>query len=166
MSKSSIKFVLEFAVIQFLTYFFAGIIARDFLGAKIFYPPSADALNYLRDPMTSHVMKLLIPSQLSRGLLLGIVLLPFRKRLHEFTQLKGGLIISAIVLVFGYIAASGGLIEHYVYFTSESYPLKFALITLVEIIIQTTLLGQLFIFFEKKFNNKDFNQMISNPKIS
>jgi hypothetical protein len=91
-------------------------------------------------------------STINQGLLFAGVLLPFRKRIFELGQLWGGFSIAAIVFIFGYLAASGGLIEHYVYFTAESYPLKFALITLIEILIQTLLLGQLVMLWERKFN--------------
>lgn len=156
MFKSTIKFILEFAILQLITYFFAGIIAQHILGANDFYQPSIHALSYLRNPLSKHVTTLFIPAQLLRGVLFALVLLPFRARIFEFGQIKGGLIITAIVLVFGYIAASGGLIEHYVYFTAPSYPLKFALITLIEIIIQTALLGQLLMVCERTFNKESY----------
>jgi hypothetical protein len=154
MFKSATKFILGFAILQLITYFFAGIIAQHALGANDFYQPSVHALSYLRNPSSKHVMALFIPAQLLRGSLFALVLFPFRSRIFEFGQIKGGLIITAIVLVFGYIAASGGLIEHYVYFTAPSYPLRFALITLIEIIIQTVLLGQLLMIGERKFNKE------------
>ncbi|WP_292391571.1 hypothetical protein [Methanosarcina sp. UBA5] len=150
--KSISKFVIGFSILHSITYFFAGIIAQKVLGASEFYPPSLYALSYLRDPLSTHVQMLFMPAQLIRGMLFAGVLLPFRKRIFELGQVWGGLLITAIVFVFGYLAASGGLIEHYVYFTAESYPLKFALITLIEILIQTLLLGQLVMLWERRFN--------------
>jgi hypothetical protein len=155
--KSISKYIIGFSIIQLITYFFAGIIAQRVLGASVFYPPSAYALSYLRDPLSSHVQMLFMPAQLLRGILFAGVLLPFRKHIFELGQLWGGFSITAIVFVFGYLAASGGLIEHYVYFTAESYPLKFALITLIEILIQTLLLGQLVMMWERKFNGDYYN---------
>jgi len=156
-TRSISKFVIGFSILHLITYFFAGIIAQKVLGANEFYPPSLNALSYLRDPLSAHVQMLFIPAQLIRGLLFAGVLLPFRKRIFELGQLWGGFSIAAIVFVFGYLAASGGMIEHYVYFTAESYPLKFALITLIEILIQTLLLGQLIMLWERKFNGDYYN---------
>jgi hypothetical protein len=156
-AKSISKFVIGFSILHLITYFFAGIIAQKVLGANEFYPPSLNALSYLRDPLSTHVQMLFIPAQLIRGLLFAGVLLPFRKQIFELGQLWGGFSITSIVFVFGYLAASGGMIEHYVYFTAESYPLKFALITLIEILIQTLLLGQLIMLWERKFNGDYYN---------
>jgi len=141
------------------------MIAQIVLGANEFYPPSLHALNYLRDPLSSYVQTLFIPAQLLRRLLFAVVLLPFRKRIFELGQFWGRLSITAIVFIFGYVAASGGMIEHYVFFTAESYPLKFAFITLIEILIQTLLLEQLFMQWEKRFNGEYYTRILENPKI-
>ena len=39
----------------------------------------------------------------------------------------------------GYVAASGGMIEHFVWFSE--YPVKFAVITFIEILIQVAIMG-------------------------
>jgi len=46
------------------------------------------------------------------------------------------------------VAASGGMIEHLVYF--NEYPIKFALITFVEVLIQALLMGQIISRLDKK----------------
>ena len=48
----------------------------------------------------------------------------------------------------GYVAASGGLLEHFVWFTE--YPFKFALITLIEILIQDAIMGPWTVNWMKK----------------
>ena len=45
MIKSVIKFIIGFAILQLITYFFTGVIAQIVLGANEFYPPSLHALN-------------------------------------------------------------------------------------------------------------------------
>ena len=158
MTKSAIKFIIWFAIFQLITYFLAGMLAYSVLGEKEFYPPSPHALDYLRDTMSSHVQTFFLPAQLLRGLLFAVALLPFRKRIFELGQFWGGLSITAILFIIGYVAASGGVIEHLVYFTAESYPLKFVSITLIEIFIQTLILGQAVMLLERKYNSEYYNK--------
>lgn len=70
-----------------------------------------------------------------------MVFLPLFGWIRRQGQLKGGLIIGSIIFFIGYVAASGGLIEHEVFFTV--YPLRFALISLLEIATYSFLFGQL-----------------------
>ena len=46
---------------------------------------------------------------------------------------------SKFFFVVGYVAASGGMVEHFVSFTE--YPVKFALITFIEILVQVIIMG-------------------------
>jgi hypothetical protein len=50
MIKPLIKFSLIVIIAHILTYYFAGIIAQLALGASEFYPPSPNAISYLKDP--------------------------------------------------------------------------------------------------------------------
>ena len=54
-----------------------------------------------------------------------------------------------IIFLIGYVAASGGMIEHFVYF--NEYPFKFAVITFFEILIQVVLMGPLVVSSMKRF---------------
>jgi len=141
MFKSLLKFGLVVVVSQVVTYYFAGILAQTVLGAGQFYPPSADAIRYLRDPHDPGLQAWILPAQALRGLLFAIVLFPFRKQINELGILRGGLAVAGFVFVAGYVAASGGMIEHFVYFKAEDYPVKFAVITFIEILIQAVLMG-------------------------
>lgn len=131
-----------------VSYFFAGIISHT-LGVFDFYPPSPTALPYLRDPTSSYVWTLMFPAQILRGVLYGIALLPVFGWIKAQNQLRGGLIIGSIIFLVGYVAASGGLIEHTVFFTE--YPLRFALISLVEIAAYAFLFGQVVMKLGKKY---------------
>jgi hypothetical protein len=152
MLKSFLKFALVVLVAQVVTYYFAGIIAQSMLGANQFYPPSPTAINYLRDPHDPGLQLWILPAQALRGLLFALVLFPFRKQIIEFGILRGGLAVAGFVFVAGYVAASGGMIEHFVYFKAEDYPARFALITFVEILIQTVIMGPAVVHFSKRFN--------------
>lgn len=156
--KSALTFIIGFIVLHILTYYFAGVIAQLGLGAWRYYPPSPDAIEFLRDPRSSYVQSLIIPAQTLRGFLFALVLLPFRQRIMQLGQYQGGLVITAVLFFVGEIASSGGIIERFVYYTP--IPLGFVVITFVEILIQTLLLGQLIMIWEKKFNKAFYSSML------
>jgi hypothetical protein len=139
MFKSFLKFALIVVVTMVVTYFIAGLVARFVLGGDEFYPPSPNALSYLRDPAAPGMALKIWPAQALRGLLFAAVLFPLRKRFLEMGTWAGGLTFAAIIFVVGFVAASGGMIEHFVWFSE--YPLKFAVITFVEILVQVLIMG-------------------------
>lgn len=150
MAKQFLKFCMIVIVAQILTYYFAGIIAQTMLGASEFYPPSPNAISYLKDPHLASVQLWIPPTQALRGLLFAVVLFPFRKRILDFGAWRGGLLLSGIIFIMGYVAASGGIIEHFVFFSE--YPPKFAAITFVEGLIHTLLMGQAIVRWDMRFN--------------
>ena len=152
MFKSFLKFALIVVVAQVITYYFAGIIAQLVLGANQFYPPSPTAISYLRDPHDPGLQLWILPAQALRGLLFALVLFPFRRQIIELGSLRGGLAVAGFVFIAGYVAASGGMIEHFVYFKAADYPTRFAMITFVEILIQTAIMGPPVVHFSKRFN--------------
>jgi hypothetical protein len=143
-----VKYLVIFVFAHIVTYFFAGFIAKA-LGVFDFYPPSPTAISYLRNPASAYVWAHMFPAQISRSLLYAVALLPVFGLIREQNQFKGGLIIGSIIFLVGYVAASGGLIEHTVFFTE--YPLRFALISLVEISIQAFLFGQAVMALTRKY---------------
>ena len=153
MGKKITIFLLIVMVCHVITYFFAGIIAQVVMGVGQYYPPSPTALHYLRSTSDPAVQAWLLPAQLLRGLLFGLILFPFRTYLRKQGFWKGALLIMGVIYVIGYIAASGGLIEHKVFFTE--YPAAFAVITLIEIAIQTFLLGVGVMYFDQRFLKSD-----------
>ena len=139
MLKSYLKFTLIVMVTMVVTYFIAGLVARFVLGGEAYYPPSPTAISYLRDPAGPGMALIVWPAQLLRGLLFALALFPLRKSFMEMGTWKGGLVFGGIIFIVGYIAASGGMIEHFVWF--NEYPVAFAAITFVEILIQVVLMG-------------------------
>jgi hypothetical protein len=160
--RSVLIFALGMVIFQVITYFFAGILAQNVFGASVFYPPSPDALCFLRDPGSASVQGLIIPAQILRGLLFAAVLLPFRKTIWSFGQVRGGLLIGGVLFILGYVAASGGMIEHMVYYIP--IPPSFYTITFVEVLIQTLLLGLLVMWWEGRMN-RDFYTAREEPPI-
>lgn len=143
-----IKYLIIFIVAHIVTYFFAGIISNA-LGVFDFYPPSPTAISYLRNPHDPLVWKLMFPAQILRGALYAVAFLPIIGWIKKQHQFKGGLIIGSIIFLIGYVAASGGLIEHEVFFVE--YPFRFALISLVEIATYSFLFGQAVMALTKKY---------------
>jgi hypothetical protein len=139
MFKSFLKFAGIVMVTMVVTYFIAGLVARFALGGSEYYPPSPTAISYLRDPAAPGMALKVWPAQALRGLLFAIVLFPLRKRFMEMGTWSGGLVFGGIIFVVGFIAASGGMIEHFVWF--KEYPFKFAIITFIEILIQVAIMG-------------------------
>jgi len=146
--KNILVHFLVFVFAHIVSYFFAGIISNA-LGVFDFYPPSPTAISYLRNPYDPLVWKLMFPAQILRGSLYAIAILPLFGWIKKQSQFKGGLVIGSIIFLVGYVAASGGLIEHEVFFTE--YPLRFAVISLVEISIYSFLFGQLVVKLIRKY---------------
>ena len=163
MLKSFLKFVLIVIVCHVITYYIAGIIAQVVLGAGEFYPPSPNAISYLRDPHDPSLQLWILPTQALRGLLFAIVLFPFRQRILELGTWYGGLAIAGIIFIMGFVASSGGMIEHFVYFKAADYPVKFAAITFVEILIQSLLMGPSIVRLDKRFSRANASSMTPNP---
>ena len=78
----------------------------------------------------------------------------------QLGQYYGGLAVTAIIFIVGEIASSGGIIERFVYY--NPIPLGFVVITFFEILIQTLLLGQLILLWEKRFNKPYYSTPKSN----
>jgi hypothetical protein len=78
-----------------------------------------------------------------------LALFPFRQRFVELGVWRGGAAFAGIIFIVGYVAAAGGMIEHFVWF--NEYPPKFALITTIEILIQTALMGPWVVSWCRRF---------------
>jgi hypothetical protein len=162
MLKSFLKFAAIVIVAHVVTYYVAGVIAQLGLGASDFYPPSPNAISYLRDPRDPTVQAWIVPAQVLRGLLFAIVLFPFVGRILALGTWKGGLAVAGIIWVVGFVAASGGPIEHLVYL--NEYPVRFAVISLVEILIQSVALGWLVVWFMGKVSRERASRFVpGNP---
>ena len=99
MYKAFLKFALILAVVQMVTYFVAGIIAQNILGANQFYPPSPNAISYLRDPHDFGVQIWICPAQALRAGLFALVLVPFRKLIMASGIVRGGLLVAGFVFI-------------------------------------------------------------------
>jgi hypothetical protein len=150
MLKSFLKFAIIMMVTMVVTYFLAGLVARFVLGGDAYYPPSPTAISYLRNPSAPGMALRIWPAQASRGLLFAIVLFALRKQFLALGVWKGGALLGGIIFIVGYVAASGGMIEHFLWF--NEYPVNFAAITFVEIIIQTAIMGPWTVAWMKRWH--------------
>lgn len=150
MVKSLLKFILIFIVSQIITYYLAGMLAQLVLGAGAYYPPSPTALSYLKNPQDPSVQLWILPAQALRGVLFALILFPFRQRIQELGVWIGGAALGGIIFITGYVAASGGMIEHFVFFSE--YPARFAAITFVEVLFQTLLIGLMVVRLDRRYN--------------
>jgi hypothetical protein len=134
-----LRFAGIFAGAQLVSYFVAGGVARA-MGVDAFYPPSPTALSYLKsmDAIGAELGTIAL-AQIVRGILFAIVLFPLRRAMLSLPLWLEAVTLGGIVLIFGYVAASGGMIEHFVFFSE--YPAQFALITSVEVLLQSLILG-------------------------
>jgi len=139
MLKSFLKFAGITIVTMVVSYSIAGLVARFVLGGEAFYPPSPTAISYLRNPSAPGMALAIWPAQALRGLLFAAALFPLRKAFLVMGTWAGGLALGAVIFIVGYVAASGGMIEHFVWF--NEYPAQFAAITFVEILIQVLIMG-------------------------
>ena len=147
-ARSATVFLVGVIVAQVTTYYIAGLIAFLGLGSSQYYPPSPNAISFLREVPPFSVT---IPAATLRGLLFGLVLYPFRARIFELGRVWGALSASAVIFIAGEIASSGGIIERAVYY--KPLPLGFVLITVTEILIQSLLFGQVLLYWMNKFKH-------------
>jgi len=56
-------------------------------------------------------------------------------------QVRGGLAVSSVIFLVGYVAAAAGMIDHIVFFIQ--IPVGFTVITFFEILLYALLFGQL-----------------------
>jgi len=138
-------FCLRTTVLHIVTYFPIGAISYFLIAQKYWTGP--EAVPGLRDPGGEFVQRWFLPAQVLRGILHAAVLYPLRKPLLEMGR-WGGLMIAAILLMFGWIAGVSGLIEGLVYTTTTHFGLFFA--HLPEIVLQTLLFGYLLLWWERR----------------
>jgi len=141
--KSASIFLLGTAVSYVISSYLAGFIGIG-LGEAQYYPPSSNALGFLREipPQTT-----VFPEAILHGLLLGVALYPFRKRILELGRLYGSLAVSSVIFVIGELIAS---LDQSVYYVT--IPIGYYEVVAIELLIQALLFGQLIFIWEKRFN--------------
>jgi hypothetical protein len=137
-------------IVHAITYFIAGALAYEFI-TKQFYQGDMPTFAFMRSESDSqqwsHVMTWMLPGQLLRGALMGLVLLPFMGLLMRMPLIQKGFVIAALYFVFSHLAAAGPTpsnIEGFIYFKPEFFSAKTFFYTQPEIAVQSLGLGFLF----------------------
>ena len=141
--RSVFLFFVGSAVAYVVSSYIAGFIGIG-LGEAQYYPPSSNALGFLREIPSQSVV---LPATILNGLLLGVVFYPFRPRILELGRLMGSLSVTLVVFVVGELIAS---INQFVYYVS--IPANYYLVVGIELLIQALLFGQLLLAWERRFN--------------
>ncbi len=136
-------FVLGAVVSYVVSSYVAGFIGIG-LGEAQYYPPSSNALGFLREIPSQTIV---FPAAILHGLLLGVALYPFRKRMLELGRLYGGLSAALVIFVIGELVAS---LDQSVYYVQ--IPIGYYGVVAVELLIQALLFGQLLLIWDRRFN--------------
>ncbi|MDA4124018.1 MAG: hypothetical protein OK438_01015 [Thaumarchaeota archaeon] len=154
-AKSTLTFFVGAMLAYVVSSYVAGFIGIG-LGEAQYYPPSSNALSFLREIPSQSVV---FPAAILHGLLLGFVFYPFRKRVLELGRLYGCLAMSSVIFVIGELIAS---LDQSVYYVS--IPLGYYVVVAIELLIQALLFGQLMFAWEKRFNRIPYAISVGGPK--
>ena len=111
MKKSNgLKFVVAVMIAHTAGYLVSGEISYQLITKDLWEGPDPLLASYLRTPgdpgLWTFAMVWQIPAQLVRSLLMGLVLLPFRQPLMEWSFLKRAFFMAGLLFVFTHLAAS------------------------------------------------------------
>jgi hypothetical protein len=141
-ARSAVFFFFGAALAYIISSYVGGFLGIG-LGEEQYYPPSSNALVFLREIPSQSVV---FPVNVLEGLLLGLAFYPFRKRVMELGRLYGGLSLASVLFVLRYLTAS---LDQLVYYSP--IPAGYYLVVSVELLVQSVLFGQLLFLWEKRF---------------
>ena len=144
-SRSVLIFFVGAALLYVASALIAGIFGYAVFNEGQYYPPSANALPFL-GPIPSQ--SVILPAEALHGFLIALVLFPFRKRMQELGRLYGGLATAFLIFALGELS---DVIEQSLYY--KPLPLGFVAASVVEILIQALLFGQLLFILEKRYGH-------------
>jgi len=142
-SRSVLIFLVGGALLYMASALIAGIFGYAMFNEGQYYPPSANALPFLA-PIPSQ--SAILQTEVLHGVLIALVLFPFRKRIQELGRLYGGLATASLIFVLGELS---DVIAQELYY--KPLPLGFVTANVVEILIQALLFGQLLFILERRF---------------
>lgn len=119
-------------------------------GAGAYYISSPIILNCLKNPNDQTGQFWVLPAQAPGGALYTMIPLPLRICILKPGKWWGGFAIGGLIFVAGYLATSGVMIEHVVFFSE--YSTRFAEITSVKVLFPTLLIGILAVRLDRRYN--------------
>jgi hypothetical protein len=146
-AKRFIRFVGNVMLAHITTYFIAGAIAYPALTKQFYEGPQPIFASFMRTPaqpdLWRHAATWLLPGNLLRGLLIGLVLYPFLMTFRAWSFRRRFLVISGLYLALGFWASVGaapGTIEGFIYMRPEVTPYAHLMVQ-PEIVIQGLAFG-------------------------
>ena len=139
-------FITRFTIVHFVTYWIFGLAFFTLFGYHELYSQPEIAI-FMR-PTTSIWVHTGPLFQLIRGPIMALAIFPFRKVLLQ--EKRGWMLLWGLFIAFAILSPAGptpGSIEGIVY---TVLPLKFHLIGLPEVLLQTLTLSFLFCFWEQR----------------
>ena len=120
--------------------FVVGLFAYPLLTKDLFEDPDSVLTKVFRTPaepeLWNKVFIWIVPVQILRGFLIGVVLYPFFDTLNRWKYWKRFVSIAGLLVVLGHLAGSSGIIEGLVMMRPEFVTTNILLKTLPEPIIQ------------------------------
>ncbi|MFZ6780191.1 hypothetical protein ACO0LD_25440 [Undibacterium sp. Ji83W] len=148
--KLACGFIARTTLLHLLTYLIIGAISYRLYAYRMW--EGEHAVPGLRDPHSQFVQTWILPTQLLRGILHGIIFLPLRQNLLKQGK-WGGLIIASILIFIGAVGGINGAMEALVYTTG--FNLELFLTHFPEIVVQTLLFAYLLLAWEARIDRKN-----------
>lgn len=159
--KRNLAFIVITTLSYSLAYLLAGAIAYQLITKQFYVGDHALFNAYLRSETNiaewTHTNIWILPVVILRGLLLSLVLIPFRSSLEKFSFRKKALILALFIFIAAHIAAaapSPSNLEGFVYMKPSLFTLKAFLLTQPEMIMQALGFGMLTAVALKKYSEK------------
>ena len=142
-TRSILVFFVGAALLYVASALIAGIFGYSVFNEGQFYPPSANAIPFLA-PIPPQAV--ILPTEALHGVLIALVIFPFRKRIQELGRVYGGLATASVIFVVGEL---GDVLEQSIYYVP--LPLGFITANVLEILVQALIFGQLLFILEQRF---------------
>lgn len=156
--KLAAGFIARTTLLHLLTYLVIGAISYRLYAYRMW--EGDHAVPGLRDPRGQFVQTWILPAQLLRGILHGLVFLPLRQSLLKQGK-WGGLIMAAILVFIGAVGGINGAMEALVYTTGFNLELFFT--HFPEIVVQTLLFAYLLLAWEARIDRKNLQAQSATP---
>ncbi len=145
--KKALIYLLKFATVHTTTYWIVGMIAYQLFTKDFYIGENAVFSSFMvtqeDGELWNKVLVWIVPGQILRGILIGLVLYPFYSLLNSWTYQKRFLAIASIYIVIGFWAsavAAPGTIDGIIYMRPE-ITIMTHLKVQIEIIIQGLLMS-------------------------
>lgn len=140
------RFIVKFVIVQFVTYVITGIIAFNTFMVEAYTGPDALFSAFLittDDPEWNNLVMKIIPIQIIRGLLLGMIFYSLSKSLRSMSYRRRFIMFLGFYFVLGFLAGPAigpGTLEGMIYMLPQYSP-KGHFLVLCEMALQSIMLS-------------------------